>query len=210
MAGQNSWPKWVFIGALIALGVFCFKLGESLFFTGTANREIAADGRGPDLSNLEGSEFTLNARLRFVEGLSVSYRDGRIYLAAGHFLGPRMPISVCSTYPEIEFEFGGADQASSGEPTILILSSVCEPTRSGDKVEEIEVPFEKILNSKPRDGEMQVFGKRTVKVKMLNVADEWPREWALRSMRVYNLTSEIRVHGVEAYRLRGSPFVMKW
>jgi hypothetical protein len=209
MSGQPKWPKWVFIFMLVTSGTTFFKLGESYFFRG-GERDLAGDGRGPDLSSLEGAEFMINARLRVVEGLRISVRDGHTYLTAGHFLGPNTPTSLCATYPEIEYEFVGADQASSGDPATLILTSVCEAARGGDRIEDLEVPVEKILGKKPKDTEFQVYGKRNVNVKLSNIGDEWPREWSLRELRYFNSKSEIRVEGVEAYRLRGAPVIMKW
>lgn len=210
MANQPQWPKWVFIVTLLTFGTTFFKLGESLFFGGHPVREIARDGEGPDLSNLEGAEFMISARLRIVEGLAVIERDGHIYLTTGHFLGPRISTSVCTTYPDVEYEFAAADQASSGDPVLLTLGMSCEASRGGDRLKELEVPVEKILNQKPRDTEFLVFGKYTIKVKLSNISEEWPREWSLRSVRLYNDNTEIRVDGVEAYRLRGAPITMKW
>lgn len=209
MPHPAKWLHWGFIVILVVLGLIAFKLGESFFFH-ERQRDPASDQRGPDLSALEGPEFIISARLRIIEGLAVQQRDGRIFLTAGHFLGPRSPISVCATYNDVEYEFAAADQASHGDPITLTLSTACESTDRGGQLEELEVPVERILREKVRDLELQVYGKRNVNVKVENVADEWPRVWSLRAVRLYNSSSEIRVDGSEIYRLRGKPLEMKW
>lgn len=209
MPHTASWPKWAFIVAIVVIGLGVFKFGESLFFE-DRSRDPASDTRGPDLSALLGPEFMINARIRLVEGLTLTTRDGRIYLTAGHFLGPNNPISICSTYNDIEYEFAAEDQASSGDPITITLTSDCEASRNGGKLEELEVPVDRVLREKPRDTEFQVYGKRNVTVKLENIDGDWPKEWALRSVRLFNSSNEIGVEGSELYRLRGKPLQMKW
>ena len=170
----------LFAVAMLALGVLAFKLGENLF-TGRELREPAALRRSlMDFSNLPADRFQAKVREHLRHTAQVERKANDLLLSTGHFLGPRKPVSACTTYKYIEYYLRAEGIAVSGEPPRMKITALCEPSGNHESIETVKVNIIELVSLSPKDQVIQFTDQ--IKIEMVDFPDEWPNQWVLEDI----------------------------
>lgn len=204
---SDSNSKFYVLGLVIPLALFAFKVGENIF---APNSRAPASTASVDLSHLEGESFTMAAKLKMLEGVEITARDGAHFVTMGHFTGTDdTRSSACQTYSRIEYEFASDDSVVSGEPTIMKVSGLCSVGNGPSQLQSLEIPYNRVLSEKPGDRTISLGDHNKVEIQFSNVGDEWPREWRLASAG-YSGSITLKIDAKDIYNFRGRPFTIRW
>lgn len=99
--------------------------------------------------------------------------------------------SLCKIYPEVEMEFRAEGVAVGGESPTMKITSPCESGQDPSEMASIQLPVEKLIGQKPRNA-VYSFEGYPAKFEFKNSADEWPRQWVLKSVQFKSSTGELK------------------
>ncbi len=162
----------------IGLFILCFTFGISLFYSiserSLVQRDPAAiNGKVFQIANLSQDQIKDHIAQKIKVFPTISGQK------AIQFTG--FSSSLCKTYSEVELEFQAEGIAVAGEATTMTVISPCSVGQDPSEMAQIQLPIDKILKEKPRNAEY-AFDGFIAKVKIKNAADEWPRQWVLKSV----------------------------
>lgn len=161
------------------LFVFCFGFGLTAFYSVSKNsaapRDPAAIGSKVfQITSLSSEQI----RDHLVQKIKVfPTMEGKKAIQFSGFSS-----ALCKLYPEVEMQFQAEGVAVAGEAPVMKITSPCEIGQDPAEMASIQLPIEKILAEKPRNAEF-VFDGFSAKVSFTNSADEWPRQWTLKSVQ---------------------------
>ncbi|MCB0363966.1 MAG: hypothetical protein H6624_13110 [Bdellovibrionaceae bacterium] len=174
--------------------------GISYYYLDSDKRHPAAVRKVFDFSHLEGSALELASQKRLLS-------DARVVAVAesqdlgvelGHFItrgeagGKQF---ACHAYDRVELTFYAEGMAIAGEKPLMIVEADCRIGDDINRISAIPIPVSKILQENPGELELQYMEENPVLIRFDHVAGQWPREWTLFSVKLYNQ----RVHGQELF-----------
>lgn len=188
---------------LLPLALVFFKAGVTLVKKN--------EGRLPasvDLSHLDGERYLSAARVRIIEGLSITSLESSHMISAGHFTNDMG--SICNSYPMIEFTFASDDSVVSGEPILMKVRGQCQAGASENQTLPLEISYKKVLLEKVSDLKVKMNDKTDTELSFSNTGDSWPRSWSLRSVDFVSETSKIEIRSQDIFGFRGRLPQVRW
>ncbi len=88
---------------------------------------------------------------------------------------------LCKTFPQVELVFDAYGVSVSGEPTQFKVSADCVPAQDPAEIASIRIPYEKILNEKPRNAEFKFSGYQA-SFQFINSDHEVIKTWILNKI----------------------------
>ncbi len=163
----------------IGLFVLCFTFGLAAFFSvaeknANPRDPAAVGGKVFQITTLSSEQikYQLAQKIKVFPTI-----EGKKSIQFSGFSS-----ALCKLYPEIEMEFQAEGVAVAGESPVMKITAPCESGQDPSEMASIQLPIEKILAEKPRNAEF-VFTGFSTKVSFTNSADEWPRQWVLKSVQ---------------------------
>lgn len=157
------------------------------------SRDPAAIRRVYDFSNLDGSALSTASKQRILSGFE-TFRDAdKVGIALGHFVvrGPDgRKQFACAKYNKVVMAFEGEGMAVGGEKPTMRISGPCSEGEDINQISPLYVPVSQILTQPVSDGEFDFREGQNVVVSFSSVADQWPTQWVLTSVKLTNDESE--------------------
>jgi hypothetical protein len=153
-------------------------------------------------------EFTIISKL--------GHSDKDIGLELGHFVMKGKDGAkefACQKYSKVIMTFAGDGSAHSGELPSMEVEGACEISPDINSIAAIWIPVSRILGEPVADGEFDFREGRTSKLKFANVADEWPRIWQLRNLKLVDPTGangDIFIEGKELRDTIRRPLIIEF
>jgi hypothetical protein len=191
------------VGVLIT--VSSQKFTETIASQPSSSRDPAAIKRVYDFSGLEGSALNYATKQRLLDGFKVIHEEKDIGLELGHFVMKGKDGTkefACQKYSKVVMTFAGEGSAQSGEMPTMEIEGTCEISPDINSIAAIWIPVARILGEPVADGEFDFREGRTSKLKFANVADQWPRIWQLRNLKLVDPTGENTEIFIEGKELR--------
>ena len=116
-------------------------------------------------------------------------------------------------FDRVEMTFVGTGISESGEQPVMIVDAKCS---SGDSLKDLRtiwVPMQEIINSEPKDQELQYFGDQAVNIRLSQIPGQWPDAWALDSVRMFrdgNPDESYTLDSALIREARGAAFTFDW
>jgi|GEM_PF-4035805 hypothetical protein len=215
-------------GVILGFSFFSFH-----FETQMQKRGLASVQNNYDLSCLQGKDFEKAYKKKIVSGIKSFRKEGLLGLEIGHFIFStevkknsldcisRKDRSIssaalndssslklaCRDYPVITFSFSAEDQATNGEKRQFEVQAECQVKIDLSKTETIWIPWQKISQETPFDGEAQFTQPSKLSVKTTNVSQQWPKKWALDSIELKGKKGSLKVDREEIRSIAGRPLV---
>lgn len=215
-------------GVILGFSFFSFH-----FETQMQKRGLASVQNNYDLSCLQGKDFEKAYKKKIVSGIKSFRKEGLLGLEIGHFIFStevkknsldcisRKDRSIssaalndssslklaCRDYPMITFSFSAEDQATNGEKRQFEVQAECQVKTDLSKTETIWIPWQKISQETPFDGEAQFTQPSKLSVKTTNVSQQWPKKWALDSIELKGKKGSLKVDREEIRSVAGRPLV---
>jgi hypothetical protein len=203
------------------LGLFflCFALGYILI---EHNAQVESVLRDPaavnvnfDYSELTGSQLLDAIKNRLISPLEVRKTSTGAGLILGHFVFRNQKGEkrlACEEFSKVAFSFIAEGASVNGELPLMEVEGRCEFSSDLSKTVPIMVPISKIFQEKPGDGEFEFREGSPVVVRFLNLPEDWPKKWLLKSVKLINeKTSEsLIVEREEILMIRNNPIVLKF
>ena len=206
-----------FGAAALVVAMFVAGLAH-IHFTSVGSpiaRDPAAIGKTFDFSHLHGNQLQEALKQRLVTGFSLKKSNEGAELGLGHFVyqddrGQRR--LACQEFSKVIMTFEGEGSSVSGERPVMDIEGVCEYSPDMARINPLLIPIAKIVGEKPADGEFQFQENSLVTVRFTNVADEWPRTWILKSIKLDGNkgAQAMVVEGPEVVRYLGHPLVLNF
>lgn len=201
MITKNSWNGVVYV--------------ESKYIL--RDRNPAAIRRDLDFSVYEASERLTASRKRLVEDARIIEKPEQIGIELGHFVTigkDNHRVLACEFYNKITMQFEGEGVAESGEKPKMELDGACHTNLEDiTRISAIWIPVKKITEGKPVDMDLAYPEMAGVQFRFQNMGSTWPKQWVLRSVRLYNEAEtgmEIRIGHDELKEILKKPFVLNW
>jgi hypothetical protein len=168
--------------------ILCFAFGLSVFFSISENVKIQRDpaaisGKVFQITNLSSEQIKQHLTQKIKVFPTVNGKKSI------QFLG--FSSNLCKTYPEIELEFQAEGVAVAGEVPTMKVTSPCGAGQDPAEMASIQLPIEKLLGEKPRNATFS-FDGFVAKMEFKHAADDWPRQWVLKSVHFKNATGEFK------------------
>lgn len=169
----------------VALGIG-FLISQSVELKGT-ERSPAAVRKNYDFTNLRGSALEIALKERLITQVNVQKNESDVAFSLGHFAftnSNNSRVLGCSVYQKVVLEFESADMAISGEKSKMEVSGACRSNEDGTMIQPLRIPFSKIHQDRPSDGDYQFTFEDPIFVRFSNVSESWPRSWHLVGVKL--------------------------
>lgn len=173
----------------------------------------ASTKRETDLARLSGAELLTATQDRVISAARIENRNDEIGIVLGHFAtrsedGSRQ-LACDSTYNRISLHFFADGMADAGEKPSMRIDAPCRSSvQDLSSIDAILIPYEKLLQEKPANMDLTI---DDVKFTFAEMMPEWPRHWALQSVRLYNSeekSREMLISNREIRQIRGSALMI--
>lgn len=215
--------KW-FIGGLI-LGMsfvagFSYivsqhrPVGDVAVLTRSA-RTPAAIRKVYDFSELDGRALNQASKQRLIAGFEVTREADEIGVRLGHFVvagADGEKVFACDRFDRVVLTFEGEGVAVNGDKPRMDVEGPCEPDQDINRISPLWIPVARITAEPVHDGE-QVYENRghNLRVNFSNVADQWPPQWVLTSVRLKNAGNEdVTIESAELRQMVDRPVVLEF
>ena len=204
------------IGAFVSLRSWD---GISYYYLDDNKRHPAAVRKVFDFSHLEGGALKIASQKRLLsDARVVALGDkGSIGVELGHFItrgengGKQF---ACHAYDRVELTFFAKGMAIAGERPLMIVEADCRIGDDINRISAIPIPVAKILKETPGELELQYLETNPVLIRFDHVVGQWPKEWSLYSVRLYNqsdLGREVRIDNPQIQEISADHEVkMQW
>ncbi len=148
-----------------------------------------------DYSSIERKTLYRSAHTQLLANAEVFRESGRIGIQLGHPLlsrksgGKEFGCQVqdhSGVFDHIEIVFIGTGISEGDHPARMIVDSRCHSLKNLNLLETVWIPMQDIVNSEPKDQEMQVFGDDPIMVRLEEIPSQWPESWTLWTIRLYS------------------------
>ncbi len=200
LAAKSSWDGKIFITD-----------GE----TGSGGvRKPAAIRPDLDFSGLVGAELILATQRRLVSAAKVASHHGEVGVEFGAFVtrdesGQR--VHVCHQYERMTLRFDAEGVAESGVKPVMEVDGPCLPSRDISRIEPLWIPFEKIREMNASS--MDVRFDDSISFRFDDMSSDWPSEWSLQSVRLYDEDEDDRDIIIDSREMRDiipRPIIISW
>lgn len=156
-----------------------------------------------DLSEESGNTFLKRAKYALIEGLRVEKTSSHLGLSPGLFLVKNeegAKVYACEKYPRLELVLQAEGVAYSGNIPTLRIQGPCVPSDDGRHMEAFAIPL-KDLDKKLRENPNSSFPfgdhGESFGVSAQNLYNEWPTQWNLVGIKLFNNQEVLDVDGYE-------------
>ncbi|MCM2280498.1 MAG: hypothetical protein NDI61_01480 [Bdellovibrionaceae bacterium] len=155
-------------------------------------RNPAALKRVFDYSSFEGEPLKIRSLKRLVEGAQVVAKEGAVGIGLGHFVTKGTDGRgelACEFYGRMTLKFEGEGIMEFGEKPMMIIEAPCQVSADINRIDTVWIPFARLLadNKSPaRFLETSFPDQAGVHFKFENMTSEWPRQWRLVSIRLFD------------------------
>lgn len=223
------------LGACITVagGFAGYLFFTSQFQDQQQKRNLASVKTQYDLTCLDGEKFEKAYKSRLINGLKSFRKNGNLGFEIGHFVfSPTGTVKtaecktkqernissafsasnptqkmLCTDYPKITITFSAEDEAANGEKRKFEVQADCQVSHDLSKTETIWIPWEKLSQETPFDGEAQFHQPSKVMVKTVHVSDQWPKKWNLDTIELSGEKGSLKVSETEIRSIAGRPLV---
>ena len=179
-----------------------------------SSRDPAAIRRMYDFSNLQGSALQTALQHRLVDGARVVANEGKQGVELGHFVvmnDKGEKVFACQKYNKVILSFEADGVAVAGEKPELEVEGPCEMAENINTIAPVWVPLARVLGEPVSDGEFDFKEGQPVRLRFKAVADNWPKNWALKSVRLTSGGGEVIDVNPDALRERlDKPLVLSF
>lgn len=202
---------------IFGLFIFCFSIGYFLLKNQSnfAGRDPAAIKGKFDFSGLQGEQLNRAVKQRVLMGLRLQKTPDGTGISLGHFVftdtrGEKK--LACREYAQVSLIFEAQGSSVDGEKPEMELEGQCHFSPDMSLIDPLFLPVAKIVGESPSDGEFQFNNGSRVTVKFVNVAEEWPRTWILKSVKLIGNkgTQDLVIGSDEVGQYFGHPIVLSW
>lgn len=157
--------------------ILSFSVGLTALLNFSENsiieREIASIGHSKinnsELLNSKNIENELSKKIKIY---SLNQNHEKVIALEG------FSSQLCKTYKKIDLYFEAYGVSVSGESTQFKISADCIPAQDPAEIALIKIPYEKLMNEKPKNAEFK-FSGYTESFEFINSDTEWNRTWVL-------------------------------
>lgn len=189
--------------------------GVTFYYLGD-KRQPAAIQKVFDFSHLEGSALQLASQKRVLSAAKIISLSEGIGIELGHFItrGPDGKKQfACHVYNRIQLVFFAEGIADAGNKPRMEIEGECKMDTNINRISAIPIPVAKILEEKPGNFELNFLEGNPVTIHFEHVTDQWPREWSLYSVRLYDQdkrSSEVFVDHQQVQETTSGPIRVSW
>ncbi|HEX4924159.1 MAG TPA: hypothetical protein VFV50_08735 [Bdellovibrionales bacterium] len=181
----------------------------------TTPRTPAAIPKTFDYSHLEGPALESAIQRRLLTGTEFTRVADGVELHLGHFVTSNndgKPAFACEVFNRVTFTFEADGFATAGERTTLEVEGPCEMSANISEMQPLLIPVGNILNEKPGNLELNYMIGTPISLKFSNMPDEWPRQWVLSGIKIYNREDgrSFIVDQKNLRKLATEPLTMVW
>lgn len=226
--------KSIFAASLtLTGGLVGYLFFTSQFQSQEQKRNLASIKTQYDLTCLGGEKFESAYKSRLINGFKSFRKNGNLGIEIGHFIfSPGVTVDtpeckkkrernissvfsaknptqkmLCADYPNISMNFLAEEEAESGEKRKFQIQADCQVASDLSKTETIWIPWEKLAQESPFEGEAQFNQPSKVLVKTVHVSDQWPKKWSLDSIELSGENGSLKVSSEEIRSIAGRPLV---
>lgn len=180
------------VGAIRAASSFdglIFVSGKKYLNT---ERYPAALKRVFDYSAFDGEPLKIRSFKRMIDDAQVVAKDGAVGIGLGHFVtkgDDGRGVLACDFYGKVVMKFEGEGIMEFGEKPVMVVEAPCSVSADLNRIDPIWIPFARLVSENqapPRFLEASFPEQRGVHFKFENMTTEWPRQWTLISVRLFN------------------------
>lgn len=204
---------------VFTLFVGCFAVGFGLVRYTTdvnqINRDPAAVRGGFDFTGMQGEQLHQAVKQRLLAGFEMTKLAEGAQISLGHFVfsnsaGERR--LACQEFGRVSLTFEAEGSSVGGDKPSMEIEGRCESSADFARINPLLIPIQRIIGERPADGEFQFNEGSPVNVRFVNVADQWPRLWLLKSVKLTNdaSSSTVVVESDEVAQILGHPVVLSW
>lgn len=181
-----------------------------------ATRDPAAIKKVYDFSHLQGSALAYATKQRLLEGAKAIRQDQDISVELGHFVirgetGEKE--FACQRFSKVVMSFEGEGVATAGSLPQMEVEGQCEISNDINTMAAVWIPVSRILGEPATDWEFDFREGRPTKLKFLNVSENWPRIWRLKSVQLIDPTGvygEVSIPSQEVNDMLSKPFILQF
>ncbi|MNJ91221.1 hypothetical protein D3C87_88680 [compost metagenome] len=179
------------------------------------NRDPAAIGKVFDFSHLKGEKLQEAVKQRLLAGFTLKKGPEGAGIGLGHFVfldqaGERK--LACQEFSKITLTFEGDGASVAGDRPVMDVEGACEYSADMSRINPLWIPVAQILGEKAGDGDFQFNEGNPVAIRFMNIPDEWPRTWILKSVKLMNENNSqaVIVEGSDVVEYLGHPLVLSF
>lgn len=179
-------------------------------------RDPAAINRVYDFSHLQGSALDYAAKQRLIDGVKVIKDNKDIGVELGHFVVKGIDgdkLFACQRYSKIILTFEGDGIAVGGELPQMEVEGKCDISADINSIAPLWIPTSKFLSEPVVDGEFDYREGHPSKVRFINVSDQWPKTWVLRSVKLLDTSgkfADVAIQAAEINSLAKRPVIVNF
>lgn len=203
------------------LGLFtvCFVAGYAYLRSNTdvfpISRDPAAVRNNFDFSHLSGEKLQAAVKQRLLSGLEIRKNSQGAGIGLGHFVFVDEKGSkrlACQEFQKVFLNFEAEGVSVGGDKPQMEVEGRCDFSADMARINPLYVPVAKIMGERAGDGEFQFNEGPRVTVRFVNVPEEWPRMWLLKSVKLVNESASeaLVVESDEVAQTLGHPVVFSW
>lgn len=213
----------------VVSSLFCFfVIGFSIVWIGSdkfhpmplanndkkATRDPAAIRKNYDFSELDGSALSAASKQRIIAGYNVRHEADSLGISLGNFVvrganGEKE--FACRRYQKITMAFSGEGVANAGEKPVMEVEGHCSVSEDINMIAALWVPVGRILGEPVGDGEFDFWEQNSVRIRFVNVVDQWPQQWALVKVKLSNDNNEeVVIEESDLHEMLDRPLVLEF
>jgi hypothetical protein len=157
-------------------------------------RDLAAVKKFYDFTDHMGSLLSSLSSHKILSNAQITSDQGKFVLSLGHYVMKTNNgdhFLACQLYDKVVIEYLAEGQALNGQlPRMEVVADCNLLSDDINHIAPIEIPVKDILNSQPADGEINYNDQYKISVRFYNVADQWPKQWALQKVTLTDTRKE--------------------
>ena len=189
---------------------------RSRLFSDRDWRNPAAIRKNFDFSRLTGSALLKAGGKRLLKDIKMIWKGSELGIELGHFVvmgDDGSKTFACEYYDRVQFEFTGKGMAENGHLPKLTVDGKCEVSKNINRMVPIWLPVGELRAYQPHEFQSHFFEQQNVHVNIENVSYQWPKNWNLNYLRVYNEVKSDREMIIEQKSISDllpKSFVLSW
>ncbi len=203
---------------VVGLFAVCFIAGYTYLRSNTDLFPISRDPaavRSFDFSHLRGDKLQSAVRQRLISGLEIRKSSQGAGIGLGHFVFLDSTGSkrlACQEFQKVFLNFEAEGVSVSGDKPQMEVEGRCEFSADMTRINPLYVPVAKIVGERAGDGEFQFNEGPRVTVRFVNMPEDWPRTWLLKSVKLVNESASeaLVIESDEVAQTLGHPVVFSW